>query len=59
MDRRVNRRRFLKGAGAAGVFAAAPAVTVRSGWSQTGPIKIEALEPRSDPIKYTANKRCV
>jgi branched-chain amino acid transport system substrate-binding protein len=56
MGHLLSRRRFLKGAAAAGVLTAAPAVVVRPGWSQTGPIKIGVLEPRSGPVKYVGDK---
>jgi ABC-type branched-subunit amino acid transport system substrate-binding protein len=56
MGRFLSRRRLLKGAAAAGVLSAAPAMIVRPGWSQTGPIKIGVLEPRSGPVKYVGDK---
>jgi branched-chain amino acid transport system substrate-binding protein len=56
MGRFLSRRRLLKGAAAASVVTAAPAVIVRPGWSQTGPIKIGVLEPRSGPVKYVGDK---
>jgi branched-chain amino acid transport system substrate-binding protein len=51
----INRRAFLKGAAAAGVMATGPFIITRPGWSQTGPIKIGALEPRSGPTKYVGD----
>jgi branched-chain amino acid transport system substrate-binding protein len=56
MGHRLSRRGLLSGAAAASVLAAAPAVIVRPGWSQTGPIKIGVLEPRSGPVKYVGDK---
>jgi substrate-binding family protein len=56
MGHRLSRRTFLQGAVAAGALAAAPAVIVRPGWSQTGAIKIGVLEPRSGPVKYVGDK---
>ena len=52
MAGKLNRRHFLKGAAVAGAAAAAPFVTTRPGWSQTGPIKIGLLEPTSGPVAY-------
>jgi hypothetical protein len=47
-----SRRDFRKGAAAVGVAAAAPWITTRPGWAQTGPIKIGILEPQSGPVKW-------
>lgn len=51
MKRSITRRGFLKGA-AAGAVAVAPYVVTRSGWGQTGPIKLGILEPLSGPVAY-------
>ena len=50
-----SRREFLKGAAAVGVAAAAPCITTRPGWAQTGPIKIGILEPQSGPVKWVGD----
>jgi branched-chain amino acid transport system substrate-binding protein len=52
MSQNLSRRRFLYGAAAAGAAAGGPFVITRSGWSQTGPIKIGVFEPLSGPVKY-------
>jgi branched-chain amino acid transport system substrate-binding protein len=48
MSQRMTRRQFL----AATATAAGPFVITRSGWAQTGPIKLGAIEPQSGPVKY-------
>ena len=48
----VTRRTFLKTAATVGAAAAAPAVILRPGWAQTGPIKFGILEPMSGPVAY-------
>jgi hypothetical protein len=58
MDRRRSGRRLLKGAAAAGVFTAGPAVIVRADWLETGPIKIRVLERLRGRVKYVGDKRC-
>ncbi len=50
MDQRVSRRTFL--GTAAALAAAGPFLITRPGWSQTGPIKLGAIEPQSGPVKY-------
>jgi branched-chain amino acid transport system substrate-binding protein len=52
MQPRISRRTFLRGAAAASAAAAGPFVVTRSGWSQTGPIKLGILEPLSGPVAY-------
>ena len=50
---RIDRRTFLRGAAAAA--AGAPAVLLRPGWAQTGPIKLGIVEPQSGPVKYVGD----
>jgi branched-chain amino acid transport system substrate-binding protein len=50
--REISRRSFLKAVATAGAAAAAPAVILRPGWAQTGPIKLGILEPLSGPVAY-------
>jgi branched-chain amino acid transport system substrate-binding protein len=55
--KRLSRRGMLR-VGMAGIGAlAAPAIIVRPGWTQSGPIKIGMLEARSGPNKYVSDAR--
>lgn len=51
----IDRRTFLRGAAAGAAVAAAPAVILRPGWAQTGPIKLGIVEPQSGPVKYVGD----
>lgn len=51
----ISRRRFLKAAGVTASAIAAPAVILRPGWAQTGPIKLGLLEPFSGATKYVGD----
>lgn len=55
MAGRIDRRSLLKVVAAAGAAVGAPAIIMRPGWAQTGPIKIGTLEPRSGPSKYVGD----
>lgn len=53
-----SRRRLIKGAASLGLGSiAAPALLLRPGWAQTGPIRIGLIEPRSGPNKYIGDSR--
>ena len=54
---RLSRRRLLTRAPQRPACSpTAPAVVVRPGFAQTGPIRIGVLEPRSGPVKYVGDK---
>ena len=54
----ISRRRLLRDASRLGVASlAAPAILLRPGWAQTGPIKVGLIEPRSGPNKYIGDGR--
>ena len=58
MNTSLERRRLITGVAKLGLASmAAPALLLRPGWSQTGPIKIGLIEPRSGPNKYIGDSR--